>query len=108
MTPNKPQYLETVRRGLEAAGPSSVPQMPYGGDFRPYSSHSVHNQTAHNPFATQQSSYVPHDAGMGKKRMMQDLNALKHEYLAKGGEDPNFIKKLSNLENFLEYGKKID
>ena len=45
---------------------------------------------------------------MAKKKMLNDLNQLKHEYLAKGGEDPAFIKKLSNLENFLEHGKKID
>jgi hypothetical protein len=40
--------------------------------------------------------------------MMDDLNQLKHEYLAKGGEDPAFIKKLSNLEGFLEHGRKIE
>ena len=45
---------------------------------------------------------------MAKKKMLGDLNQLKHEYLAKGGEDPAFIKKLSNLENFLEHGKKIE
>jgi hypothetical protein len=54
MTPNKPMYLETIRRGLEAAGPSSVPpqMMNTGGagsfDPRPGSSHNMGT----NPFAT--------------------------------------------------------
>jgi len=39
--------------------------------------------------------------------MMEDLKALKDEFLGKGGEDPEFIKKLSDLENFVMYRKKL-
>jgi hypothetical protein len=40
--------------------------------------------------------------------MISNLKNLKDEYLTKGGEDPDFIKKVNDLENFLLYRKPLD
>ena len=45
--------------------------------------------------------------GEGKKVMVENLRGLKEEYLTKGGEDPDFIKKVNDLENFLVYKKQL-
>ena len=38
---------------------------------------------------------------------MNNLKNLKDEYLTKGGEDNEFLEKISNLESFLQYKKPI-
>lgn len=39
--------------------------------------------------------------------MMNNLQSLKDDYLKKGGEDPDFVNKINDLENFLLHKKKI-
>ena len=49
--------------------------------------------------------HIPY--GEGKKNMVENLKDLKDEYLTKGGEDPDFINKINDLENFLVYRKPL-
>ena len=39
--------------------------------------------------------------------MLNNLKDLKDEYLTKGGEDQEFIGKLNDLENFLNYRRDL-
>ena len=42
-----------------------------------------------------------------KVQMIGNLQSLKDDYLLKGGEDPEFINKVQDLENFLKYRKPL-
>jgi hypothetical protein len=43
----------------------------------------------------------------GKAHMIDNLKNLKDDYLIKGGEDPDFINKINDLENFLAHRKPM-
>lgn len=49
--------------------------------------------------------HIPY--GEGKKAMLSNLKDLKDEYLTKGGEDQEFISKINDLQNFLQYRKEL-
>jgi hypothetical protein len=59
----------------------------------------VHNYQADRP------DHIP--GGEGKKVMLNNLKELKDEYLTKGGEDQDFISKVNDLENFLNYRREL-
>jgi hypothetical protein len=39
--------------------------------------------------------------------MVSNLHALKDDYLINGGEDPEFLTKLGELEQFIKYRKPL-
>jgi hypothetical protein len=39
--------------------------------------------------------------------MLGNLESLKDDYLLQGGEDPEFVQKVAELENFLKYRKPL-
>lgn len=39
--------------------------------------------------------------------MIKNLESLKDDYLLTGGEDPEFVTKVQELENFLKYRKTL-
>jgi hypothetical protein len=39
--------------------------------------------------------------------MVSNLQSLKDDYLLKGGEDPEFLTKVAELENFMKYRKPL-
>ena len=83
-------YLGAIRQTMEnkAAAPSSYQE--FGAHQRP------------------QANIPPHvPAGEGKRKMLEELEQLKQDYLGKGGSDMQFMNKLVNLENYVAYNKKL-
>ena len=39
--------------------------------------------------------------------MIDNLQSLKDDYLLKGGQDPDFITKMNELEGFIKYRKPL-
>ena len=59
-----------------------------------------------NPLGTDQEPYIPHHV-QAKSGMINNLHSLKDDYLLKGGEDPEFLTKVNELENFIKYRKPL-
>ena len=48
--------------------------------------------------------YVPPNP---KASIVGNLQSLRDEYLLQGGEDPEFVQKVSELEAFVKYRKPL-
>ena len=47
-------------------------------------------------------------SGAGNQNaIVGNLHSLKDDYLLNGGEDPEFLTKLNELENFIKYRKPL-
>jgi hypothetical protein len=47
-------------------------------------------------------------SGAGNQNaIIGNLHSLKDDYLLNGGEDPEFLTKLNELENFIKYRKPL-